>query len=110
MEPCEVRVSQTGEKEKSKLKHAPPCYAILEGRRSLLMRHASRFAAVVIAFAFSALAQTTAPSMSVAPSLLNGLQWRGIGPAATGGRIADIAVAKVPGAPSEIYVGTTTGG
>jgi photosystem II stability/assembly factor-like uncharacterized protein len=42
--------------------------------------------------------------------MLNGLQWRSIGPAATGGRIADIAVAKVPGAPSEIYVGTTTGG
>jgi photosystem II stability/assembly factor-like uncharacterized protein len=70
------------------------------------MRHASRFAAVVLAFIPGALAQ----SISVAPGMLNGLQWRGIGPAATGGRIADIAVAKVPGAPSEIYVATTTGG
>jgi photosystem II stability/assembly factor-like uncharacterized protein len=42
--------------------------------------------------------------------MLNSLQWRSIGPAATGGRIADIAVAKVPGAPSAIYIATTTGG
>src|ERR1017187_7766886 len=78
------------------------------------MRHASRFAAVVpwlIALAPGALAQTTAaPSISLPPAMLNGLPWRGIGPAATGGRIADIAVAKVPGAPSEIFVATTTGG
>src|SRR5207237_8453417 len=37
-------------------------------------------------------------------------QWREICPAATGWRIADIAVAKVPGAPSVIFVGTTSGG
>src|SRR5437899_1220340 len=78
------------------------------------MRHASRFAAAVpwvIALAPGVLAQTAAaPSMPVAPSMLNGLPWRGVGPAATGGRIADIAVARISGAPSEIYVGTTSGG
>jgi photosystem II stability/assembly factor-like uncharacterized protein len=42
--------------------------------------------------------------------MLNGLQWRGIGPAATGGRIADIAVSRTPGQPSTIYVATATGG
>src|ERR1017187_6409346 len=78
------------------------------------MRHASRFAAVVpwlIALAPGALAQTTAaPSISVPPAMLNGLPWRGIGPAATGGGHAGIAVAQGPGAPSEIFVATTTGG
>lgn len=42
--------------------------------------------------------------------MLNALEWRGIGPAATGGRIADLAISKVPGQPMEIYVGTTSGG
>src|SRR5262245_46460597 len=42
--------------------------------------------------------------------MLNGLQWRSIGPAATGGRIADIAVSQTPGKTEEIYVGTTRGG
>ena len=60
-----------------------------------------------VAAAFLALAQTSAP---ITPNLLNGLEWRGIGPAATGGRIADLAVSKVPGQPAEIYVATTTGG
>lgn len=50
------------------------------------------------------------PGQTVEPGMLNGLQWRGIGPAATGGRIADIAVAKIPGAPSELYIATTSGG
>ena len=47
---------------------------------------------------------------SVAPALLGGLEWRGIGPASTGGRIADLAIAKTPGQPTVIYVATTTGG
>jgi photosystem II stability/assembly factor-like uncharacterized protein len=46
----------------------------------------------------------------VAPDLLNGLQWRSIGPAATGGRIADLAISRVPGQPVEIFVATTSGG
>jgi len=55
-------------------------------------------------FSASAFAQ------AVSPGLLGGLEWRGIGPAATGGRIADIAVSKVPGEPVELYVATTSGG
>src|SRR4051812_11541933 len=42
--------------------------------------------------------------------ILNGVEWRGIGPAATGGRVSDIAVARAAGQPSEIYVGTASGG
>ena len=42
--------------------------------------------------------------------MLAGLQWRGIGPAATGGRIADLAIARVAGQPAVIYVATATGG
>ena len=38
------------------------------------------------------------------------LEWRPIGPAATGGRIADIAAARVPGEPAEIYIATASGG
>ena len=49
-------------------------------------------------------------SQTVPPSLLQGLQWRSIGPAATGGRIADLAVSRTPGEPLKIYVATTTGG
>jgi len=42
--------------------------------------------------------------------ILNGLEWRAIGPAATGGRVSDIAVAQSPGRPAEIYVGAASGG
>src|SRR5579863_3273556 len=63
-----------------------------------------RLAVLFASFAFIASAQT------VAPSMLSALDWRSIGPAATGGRIADLAIAKVPGEPMEIYVGTTSGG
>ncbi len=41
---------------------------------------------------------------------LSGLEWRSIGPAATGGRIADLAVVKSAGQADIIYVATTTGG
>jgi photosystem II stability/assembly factor-like uncharacterized protein len=46
----------------------------------------------------------------LSPAMLNGLYWRSIGPAATGGRIADLAVSQVPGKPDELYVATTSGG
>src|ERR1039458_8999451 len=49
-------------------------------------------------------------AQSVAPEMLGGFEWRGIGPAATGGRIADLAVGKLPGQPTVIYVATTGGG
>lgn len=42
--------------------------------------------------------------------ILNGLQWRSIGPAATGGRISDIAVVRNAARPAEVYVGTASGG
>ncbi len=40
---------------------------------------------------------------------LNGLQWRSIGPAATGGRITDIEVVRTSGR-AEIYAATASGG
>ena len=44
------------------------------------------------------------------PALLGAMRWRSIGPAATGGRVDDFAVARVPGAPDAIYVATASGG
>src|SRR5258707_11852122 len=52
-------------------------------------------------------AQATAP---VDPALLGHLRWRSIGPANTGGRIDDFAVARTPGQPDAIYVATASGG
>ncbi len=49
-------------------------------------------------------------SQMVTPDTTTALEWRSIGPAATGGRIADLATSKSPGKPLEIYVGTTSGG
>ncbi|MGE5246504.1 MAG: WD40/YVTN/BNR-like repeat-containing protein [Betaproteobacteria bacterium] len=53
-------------------------------------------------------AQATTPTLD--PGILAGLSWRSIGPANTGGRIDDFAVARVPGAPDAIYVATASGG
>jgi len=50
------------------------------------------------------------PSVAFDPDLLSALRWRSIGPAATGGRIDDFAVVRVPGAPDAIYVATAAGG
>ncbi len=44
------------------------------------------------------------------PALVSTLKFRSVGPANTGGRVDDFAVAKVPGAPDTIYVGTASGG
>ena len=49
-------------------------------------------------------------AQTVPAEMLAGLRWRSIGPAATGGRIADLAVNQTPGQPTSIYVATTTGG
>jgi photosystem II stability/assembly factor-like uncharacterized protein len=46
----------------------------------------------------------------VDPSLLASARWRSIGPANTGGRVDDFAVARTPGAPDAIYVATASGG
>ncbi len=48
--------------------------------------------------------------MRLDPALLSSLRWRSIGPANTGGRIDDFAVARVPGLPDAIYVATAGGG
>src|SRR5690349_24101359 len=44
------------------------------------------------------------------PALLGTLRWRSIGPANTGGRVDDFAVARVPGQPDAIYVATARRG
>ena len=49
-------------------------------------------------------------SPAVNPSLVAPLRWRSIGPANTGGRIDDLAIARVPGMPDAIYVATASGG
>src|SRR5215211_5429231 len=49
-------------------------------------------------------------SPSVDPAALRTLRWRSIGPANTGGRVADVAIGRVPGLPDAIYVGTASGG
>jgi photosystem II stability/assembly factor-like uncharacterized protein len=50
------------------------------------------------------------PSAALDPALVSAFKFRSIGPAATGGRVDDFAVARVPGAPDTIYVGTASGG
>jgi photosystem II stability/assembly factor-like uncharacterized protein len=65
-----------------------------------------RLALTAVAVTFSILSHVDA---QVNHATLN-LEWRSIGPAATGGRIADLAVVKSPGQADIIYVATTTGG
>jgi photosystem II stability/assembly factor-like uncharacterized protein len=66
-----------------------------------------RIAVCAVAVSFSMLSVVCA---QITPAKLTGLEWRGIGPAATGGRIADLAVVKSAGQADIIYVATTTGG
>src|SRR4030081_1187905 len=47
---------------------------------------------------------------TIDPALLSSARWRSIGPANTGGRVDDFAVARTPGAPDAIYVATASGG
>ena len=54
-------------------------------------------------------ARSLAPA-TVDPALLGNLRWRSIGPANTGGRVDDFAIARVPGHPDAIYVATAGGG
>src|SRR4051812_14502115 len=77
------------------------------------MRFIGRLPAFLVAtlsalgFLAPAAAQTTAP---IDPASLGSLRWRSIGPANTGGRVDDVAVARVPGVPDAIYVATASGG
>lgn len=49
-------------------------------------------------------------AQQVPAAAVHGLTWRSIGPAATGGRIADVTASEVPGEPETMYVGTASGG
>ncbi|MGH9483285.1 MAG: WD40/YVTN/BNR-like repeat-containing protein, partial [Terriglobales bacterium] len=60
-------------------------------------------AACLLLGAAGALAQVPASAVAA-------LKWRSLGPATTGGRIADIAAAQPPGQPQIMYVATATGG
>ncbi|MCE2902974.1 MAG: VPS10 domain-containing protein [Gemmatimonadaceae bacterium] len=51
-----------------------------------------------------------AAAAPIAPAMLQGLRWRGIGPATMSGRIADVAVARTAGAPDVLYVAASIGG
>src|SRR5580698_684304 len=66
-----------------------------------------RLAAISLFVSFSFVPRIDA---QIDSAMLGGLEWRSIGPAATGGRIADLAVVKSPGQADIIYVATTTGG
>jgi len=71
-----------------------------------------RIALSAVAIAFSMLSSVSGQGNppAINPATLNGLEWRGIGPAATGGRIADLAVVKSAGQADIVYAATTTGG
>src|SRR5258708_15870617 len=56
------------------------------------------------------LAMASAPGAAIDPALFSSARWRSIGPANSGGRVDDFAVARVPGAPDAIYVATAGGG
>ena len=65
-------------------------------------------ASLVLAAERSPLVAQATSAIDVA--FLTGLRWRSIGPANTGGRVDDFAVARVPGVPDAIYVATASGG
>ena len=64
---------------------------------------------LTLPFFFHLTSDAQSPS-TVDPGLLGSVSWRSIGPANTGGRIDDFAVARVPGQPDAIYVATASGG
>jgi photosystem II stability/assembly factor-like uncharacterized protein len=59
---------------------------------------------------FALLLSVAVSAQILPPDQSAALEWRSIGPAATGGRIADLAASRVPGQPAELYVATTSGG
>jgi photosystem II stability/assembly factor-like uncharacterized protein len=68
-----------------------------------------RFRTVLLSLVLVTMLQAQEPAR-LDTALLAPLKWRSIGPVNTGGRIDDFAVARVPGAPDAIYVGTASGG
>jgi photosystem II stability/assembly factor-like uncharacterized protein len=73
------------------------------------MRIVRPFLALVVPFLLVVISRAQSPG-AVDPSRLGALRWRSIGPAATGGRIDDFAVARAPGQPDAIYVASASGG
>ena len=73
------------------------------------MRRARSLLVLIIPFLLLTDSGAQAPA-AIDPALLGTLRWRSIGPANTGGRIDDFAVARVPGQPDAIYVATASGG
>src|SRR4051812_35345286 len=74
------------------------------------MRIARPFLSLLILFVLLRTGGGAQSTSAVDPALLGNLRWRSIGPANTGGRIDDFAVARVPGQPDAIYVATASGG
>src|SRR3954470_8461369 len=73
------------------------------------MRIARPLLALIIPFLLVVTSRAQPPA-AIDPSRLGPLHWRSIGPANTGGRIDDFAVARVPGQPDAIYVASASGG
>src|SRR3954469_24401522 len=73
------------------------------------MRIARPLLALIIPFLLVVRSRAQPPA-GIDPSRLGPLHWRSIGPANTGGRIDDFAVARVPGQPDAIYVASASGG
>ena len=74
------------------------------------MRRNSTAALTIIMAAMAAATFHAQSAVTINPSMLSAMRWRNIGPANTGGRVDDFAVARVPGAPDAIYVATASGG
>jgi photosystem II stability/assembly factor-like uncharacterized protein len=70
----------------------------------------ARFFCVFAAAALVSLSITAETPARLDPALVGALRWRSIGPANTGGRVDDFAVARMPGVPDAIYVATASGG
>src|SRR6476646_11238456 len=76
-----------------------------------LVRTVSALASALILLAGDGSARLDAQrAAALDPSRLGGLRWRSIGPANTGGRVDDFAIARVPGQPDAVYVATASGG
>src|SRR3954468_15171248 len=73
------------------------------------MRIARPLLALIIPFLLVVRSRAQPPA-GIDPALLGTLRWRSIGPANTGGRVDDFAIARVPGQPDAIYVATASGG
>jgi photosystem II stability/assembly factor-like uncharacterized protein len=77
-----------------------------QGEDSSMFRFATRFRKLLVAFIFPVIWMSAA-AQSIPPDLYSGLQWRLIGPF-RGGRV--IAVAGVPGSPTNFFFGSVDGG